>query len=187
MELGAILKEYDAFSVGEMPCVHDEKELVRAVAADRGELSMIFHFELYVYAEPIPPQIMHQLYVYRGTVLTNKHRMDIDHGVNGKFSPATWALSTLKSKVNKWQRFMYDNNGWNALYLENHDQPRAVSRFVHDTPEHRVASAKLIAIFLAFQAGTPFIYQGQEIGMTNVPKEWGMDEYKDIDCLNHWK
>lgn len=55
MELGAILKEYDAFSVGEMPCVHDEKELVRAVAADRGELSMIFHFELYVYAEPIPP------------------------------------------------------------------------------------------------------------------------------------
>ncbi|KAF5125927.1 Alpha-glucosidase [Metarhizium anisopliae] len=148
MELGAILKEYDAFSVGEMPCVHDEKELVRAVAADRGELSMIFHFEL----------------------------MDIDHGVNGKFSPATWALSTLKSKVNKWQRFMYDNNGWNALYLENHDQPRAVSRFVHDTPEHRVASAKLIAIFLAFQAGTPFIYQGQEIGMTNVPKEWGMDE-----------
>ncbi|KIE01863.1 Alpha amylase, partial [Metarhizium majus ARSEF 297] len=159
MELGAILKEYDAFSVGEMPCVHDEKELVRAVAADRGELSMIFHFEL----------------------------MDIDHGVNGKFSPATWALSTLKSKVNKWQRFMYDNNGWNALYLENHDQPRAVSRFVHDTSEHRVASAKLIAIFLVFQAGTPFIYQGQEIGMTNVPKEWGMDEYKDIDCLNHWK
>ncbi|TWU78414.1 hypothetical protein ED733_008801 [Metarhizium rileyi] len=158
-ELGAILKERDAFSVGEMPCVHDEQELVKAVAADRGELNMIFHFEL----------------------------MDIDHGANGKFSPSTWTLSTLKAKVNKWQRFMYDNNGWNALYLENHDQPRAVSRFAHDAPEHRAASAKLIAVFLAFQAGTPFIYQGQEIGMTNVPAAWEMDQYKDVDCLNHWE
>lgn len=113
--------------------------------------------------------------------------MDLDHGFDGKFSPKTWSLRELKTKVNKWQRFMYDNNGWNALYLENHDQPRAVSRFAHDGPEHREASAKLIAIFLAFQAGTPFIYQGQEIGMTNVPMEWDMDDYKDIDCLNHWK
>ncbi|KAG5929434.1 hypothetical protein E4U42_005901 [Claviceps africana] len=112
--------------------------------------------------------------------------MDLDHGVDGKFSPKTWSLSELKTKVNKWQRFMFDNNGWNALYLENHDQPRAVSRFAHDGPENREASAKLIAIFLAFQAGTPFIYQGQEIGMTNMPVEWDMDEYKDIDCLNHW-
>ncbi|KAG6067660.1 hypothetical protein E4U32_003252 [Claviceps aff. humidiphila group G2b] len=157
-DIGAILKEYDAFSVGEMPCVHDEKELIKAVAADRAELAMIFHFEL----------------------------MDLDHGVDGKFSPKAWPLSELKTKVNKWQRFMYDNNGWNALYLENHDQPRAVSRFAHDGPEYRQASAKLIAVFLAFQAGTPFIYQGQEIGMTNVPIEWDMEDYKDIDCLNHW-
>lgn len=67
MELGAILKEYDAFSVGEMPCVHDEKELVRAVAADRGELSMIFHFELYVYAEPIPPSPPDTSVIHRPT------------------------------------------------------------------------------------------------------------------------
>jgi glycosidase len=112
--------------------------------------------------------------------------MDIDHGAKGKFSPGSWTLSTLKAKVDRWQRFMYDNHGWNALYLENHDQPRAVSRFVNDSPAHRVSSAKLIAMFLVFQAGTPFIYQGQEIGMTNVPEEWTMDEYKDIDCLNHW-
>jgi glycosidase len=114
--------------------------------------------------------------------------MDIDHGPpRGKFSPGPWQLSKLKTITNKWQRFMIDNNGWNALYLENHDQPRAVSRFAHDIPEHRVASAKLIAIFLVFQSGTPFIYQGQEIGMTNVPEDWGMEEYKDIDCLEHWK
>ncbi|KAG5947042.1 hypothetical protein E4U60_003465 [Claviceps pazoutovae] len=133
-EIGAIIKEYVAFSVGEMPCVHDEKELIKAVAADRAELAMIFYFEL----------------------------MDLDHGVDGKFSPKARPLSELKTKVNKWQRFMYDNNGWNALYLENHDQPRASA--------HR----------------SNFIYQGQEIGMTNVPIEWGMEDYKDIDCLNHW-
>ncbi|VUC27828.1 unnamed protein product [Clonostachys rosea] len=157
-ELGAILKEYDAFSVGEMPCVHDEQQLIKAVRSDRGELSMIFHFEL----------------------------MDIDHGPGGKFSWKDWKLSELKKTTNKWQRFMYDNDGWNALYLENHDQPRSVSRFANDSPEHRASSAKLIAIFLGFQAGTPFVYQGQEIGMTNVPKDWPMEEYKDIDCLNHW-
>lgn len=113
--------------------------------------------------------------------------MDVDHGPEGKFSPKTCKLSKLKETTNKWQRFMYDNQGWNALYLENHDQPRAVSRFVHDDPQNRVASAKLISIFHGFQSGTPFIYQGQEIGMTNVPKDWGIEEYKDIDCLKHWE
>ncbi|RSM16299.1 hypothetical protein CEP52_000334 [Fusarium oligoseptatum] len=157
-EIGEILREYDAFSVGEMPCVHDERELIKAVRADRGELSMIFHFEL----------------------------MDLDHGPGGKFTPRTWKLSELKATTHKWQKFMYDNQGWNALYLENHDQPRSVSRFVHDDPQNRAASAKLIAVFLGFQSGTPFLYQGQEIGMTNVPKDWPFEEYKDIDCLSHW-
>ena len=113
--------------------------------------------------------------------------MDLDHGPGGKFTPRTWKLSELKATTHKWQKFMYDNQGWNALYLENHDQPRSVSRFVHDDPKNRVASAKLIAVFLGFQSGTPFLYQGQEIGMTNVPKDWPLEEYKDIDCLSHWK
>ncbi|KOS22494.1 Alpha-glucosidase [Escovopsis weberi] len=157
-ELGAILKEYDAFSVGEMPCVSDQWEIIKAVGAHRGELSMIFQFDI----------------------------VEIDYGSQGKFSPKKWMLTDLKSIVSKWQTFMYEHNGWNALFLENHDQPRAVSRFASDEPQHRVASAKLIAIFLLLQAGTPFIYQGQEIGMTNVPKDWPMEEYKDIDCVNHW-
>lgn len=82
---------------------------------------------------------------------------------------------------------MYANDGWNALYLENHDQPRAVSRFASDAPAHRADAAKMIAMVQALQGGTPFIYQGQELGMHNIPKEWGMEEYKDVDCLNHWK
>lgn len=113
--------------------------------------------------------------------------MDIDHGPKGKFTPQSWELTELKRKLTKWQRFMIDNNGWNALYLENHDQPRAVSRFMFDEPEYRVASAKLIALFLGLQSGTPFIYQGQEIGMTNVPKEWFPEESLDIDLLHHWE
>jgi glycosidase len=117
----------------------------------------------------------------------NHFSMDIDHGEKGKFTPRRWELSELKSKVSRWQNFMIKNDGWNALYLENHDQPRSISRFAFDEPENRVASAKLIAIFLGFQSGTPFIYQGQEIGMTNVPRDWAMNEYLDVDCLNHWK
>ncbi|GLI81055.1 hypothetical protein PoHVEF18_009424 [Penicillium ochrochloron] len=158
-ELGRILKQYDAFSVGEMPCVHNTKEIIKSVQEDRGEFNMIFHFEL----------------------------MDIDHGADGKFFPGQWSLLDLKRTVNKWQQFMYQNNGWNALYMENHDQPRAVSRFANDSPEHRVQSAKMIAVFLGLQAGTPFVYQGQELGMHNVPKDWPMEGYQDIDCLNHWR
>ena len=113
--------------------------------------------------------------------------MDIDHGSEGKFHPGQWSLSDLKRTVNKWQQFMYQNNGWNALYMENHDQPRAVSRFANDSPGYRVQSAKMIAVFLGLQAGTPFVYQGQELGMHNVPTDWPMEEYQDIDCLNHWR
>lgn len=113
--------------------------------------------------------------------------MDIDHGSEGKFSPRQWSLSELKTTVNKWQQFMHSNDGWNALYLENHDQPRSVSRFASDDPAYRAQSAKMLALFLGLQAGTPFVYQGQELGMHNVPEDWPMEEYKDIDCLNHAK
>lgn len=113
--------------------------------------------------------------------------MDIDHGPQGKFSPKKWKLAEFKTLVDKWQRFMYNNNGWNALYLENHDQPRSVSRFASDAPEHRENSAKMISLLQGLQAGTPFVYQGQEIGMVNVPQNFFMKESKDIDCLNHWK
>jgi glycosidase len=157
--IGAILNEYNAFSVGEMPSVEDPNEVINAVRYDRGELNMIFHFDF----------------------------VCIDKGAGGKYSPRIWQLSELKTMVTKWQTFMYTHGGWNALYLENHDQPRSVSRFACDCPHHLTQSAMLLATFLAFQAGTLFIYQGQELGMTNVPKDWPVEEYKDIDCVNHWK
>ncbi|KAJ5885100.1 oligo-1-6-glucosidase [Penicillium taxi] len=157
--LGKILKEYNAFSVGEMPFVKDEKEVLRAVQFDRNEINMIFNFE----------------------------HVDIDHGKYQKFEPGSWKLTDLKDFFNRWQKFMYANDGWNALYWENHDQPRSIDRFTGAGEEHRVIASKMLATVLALQPGTPFVYQGQEIGMRNVPSEWEMDQYRDLDCLNHWK
>jgi glycosidase len=81
---------------------------------------------------------------------------------------------------------MYDNGGWNALYLENHDQARTISRWASDKPEFRQEAAKMFATFLGLQSGTLFIYQGQELGMSNIPSDWEMEEFKDLETLNHW-
>ncbi|PWY92827.1 alpha-amylase [Aspergillus heteromorphus CBS 117.55] len=157
-DLGKILKEYDAFSVGEMPFVKDTEEVLRAVQFDRNELNMIFNFE----------------------------HVDIDHGTYDKFEPGSWKLTDLKAFFERWQTFMYDNDGWNALYFENHDQPRSIDRYAQASEKYRTEAGKMLATILALKSGTPFVYQGQEIGTRNVPIEWDMDEYKDLDCLNHW-
>ena len=157
-ELGGILQEYNAFSVGEMPNVYDPAEIGKAVGFDRGELAMAFQFEI----------------------------MDIDHGPAGKFSPHQYRMSDLKHIVSKWQDFMYQNAGWNALYLENHDQGRTISRFTSASPEYRATAGKMLATFLGLQGGTPFVYQGQELGLVNVPATWGIEKFRDIETLNHW-
>ncbi|HET7823297.1 MAG TPA: alpha-amylase family glycosyl hydrolase, partial [Ornithinibacter sp.] len=74
--------------------------------------------------------------------------------------------------------------GWNSLYWNNHDQPRAVTRFGDDSPEHRVASAKTLGTVLHLHRGTPYVYQGEELGMTNAPFA-SIDEYRDIESLRH--
>lgn len=71
-------------------------------------------------------------------------------------------------------------------FLENHDQARSVSRFGNDSPEWRAISAKLLAILQTTQTGTLYVYQGEEIGMKNFPRSWGIEEYKDVATINHW-
>lgn len=112
--------------------------------------------------------------------------VDMDIAPSGKFTKHDWKLRELKDIVNKWQNFMQERDGWNALFLENHDQPRSVSRFSSDKPGSRAYAAKMLATFYALQRGTLYLYQGQELGMANVPKSWGIEEYKDIETLNHW-
>lgn len=115
----------------------------------------------------------------------------VDNGDRGKFSPRKWHLQDIKEIVNKWQTYMIKNDGWNAVFDENHDQGRSVSRYVDrnatdDNYGTRAFAAKMLATFLVLQSGTVYIYQGQELGMRNCPRDWGIEEYKDIETLNYW-
>ncbi|WP_330948817.1 glycoside hydrolase family 13 protein [Virgibacillus sp. MG-45] len=122
-------------------------------AEHRKELDMVFHFE----------------------------HMDIDSGPGGKWDLKAWSLVELKLILSKWQLALADE-GWNSLYWNNHDQPRIVSRFGNDA-EYREKAAKMLATTLHFMKGTPYIYQGEEIGMTNVSFE-SIDDYQDIETIN---
>ncbi|KAK9452016.1 glycoside hydrolase superfamily [Limtongia smithiae] len=154
--IGKILKSYNAFSVGEMGAFKDPKDVLDVVAESRVELNMVFQFEI----------------------------VDIDCGTSGRYFPQNWNLPQLKQIVTKWQTSMYENDGWNALFLENHDQGRSVSRFGSDLPEFRSISAKMLATFLGLQSGTVFVYQGQELGMANIPTTWDISQFRDLWVFN---
>jgi oligo-1,6-glucosidase len=123
---------------------------------ERNELNMVFHFE----------------------------HMDLGYGEDGKWTPVPWKLTELKKIMTKWQLALH-NKGWNSLYLNNHDQARMVSRFGNDTI-YRKESAKMLATFLHTLQGTPYIYQGEEIGMTNVHFD-DIHMYKDVEIINKYK
>lgn len=123
---------------------------------DSNELNMLFHFE----------------------------HMAVDVGPEGKFDVKPYSLVELKKILNSWQ-FGLEEKGWNSLYWNNHDQPRVVSRFGNDK-EYRIESAKMLASTLYFMKGTPYIYQGEELGMTNASFE-SLEKYQDIDTLNYVK
>ncbi|RFA34680.1 glucohydrolase [Virgibacillus dokdonensis] len=120
---------------------------------EREELNMVFHFE----------------------------HMGLWNGPDGKWSNMPWKLTDLKEILSKWQ-YGLEHEGWNSLYWNNHDQPRVVSRFGNDK-EYREKSAKMLATLLHGMKGTPYIYQGEEIGMTNVQFP-SIDDYEDIELIN---
>ncbi|MEQ9298705.1 MAG: alpha-glucosidase [Cyclobacteriaceae bacterium] len=122
------------------------------VQEDRKELSMIFHFD----------------------------HMFIDHGPGGKFDPVKYDLVHFKEIFAQWDKLM-TKGGWSSLFLGNHDFPRMVSRFGNDKDYH-VESAKALALMLFTMRGTPYIYQGDEIGMTNVAFD-DISDYRDIETL----
>jgi oligo-1,6-glucosidase len=116
-------------------------------------------------------------------IFTFEH-MDLDSAPGGKWNLKPLNLVDLKENLSKWQVALH-NKGWNSLYWNNHDQPRIVSRFGNDQ-EYRVESAKMLATCLHFMQGTPYIYQGEEIGMTNVKFD-SLEDYRDIETLNMYK
>lgn len=150
-----VLSKYDIMTVGEMPGVTPEQGVLYTDDS-RNELNMVFQFE----------------------------HMDLDSGPGGKWNLKPLDLADLKKSLSKWQTEL-EGKGWNSLYLNNHDQPRIVSRF-GDDQKYRLESAKMLGTLLHMMQGTPYIYQGEELGMTNV-KFNSIDEYKDIETLNMYK
>jgi oligo-1,6-glucosidase len=108
--------------------------------------------------------------------------VDLDHGATA-WDVRPLKLLDLKAVFGRWQAGLADV-GWNSLYWNNHDQPRAVSRF-GDDGEYRVRSAKLLATVLHLHRGTPYVYQGEELGMTNAPFS-SIEDYRDIASRNHY-
>ena len=112
-----------------------------------------------------------------GMVFQFEH-MNLDSGATGKWNKTPISIPALKENLTKWQKGL-DGVAWNSLYFCNHDQPRINSRLGNDTPE----SAKCIATLLHMMQGTPYVYQGEELGMTNCP--FGpIENYRDLDCIN---
>lgn len=128
----------------------------RYAGKDENELSMVFQFE----------------------------HMDLDGGESFKWNDRKIDLVKLKEVLSRWQYDLYDK-AWNSLYFCNHDQPRIVSR-LGDDKKYREESAKTIATCLHFMQGTPYIYQGEELGMTNVDFS-DINEFRDIESLNAYK
>ncbi len=153
-----VLSKYDIFTVGEMPMATTE-HAIDITHGETGSLNMLFQFE----------------HVGLDT--------DISAGM-GKWKPKPLDLLDLKHTMTRWQKELEDG-GWNSLYFSNHDQPRSLSRF-GDDEQYRVESAKMLATFLHMLQGTPYVYQGEEIGMSNVKFE-SIDDYRDIETLNMYR
>ncbi|KAJ9638726.1 uncharacterized protein PV06_02149 [Exophiala oligosperma] len=158
-EMTAIMDEYgEKITVGEFGGLKDLSVALDYVGASKRCVGMGFQFET----------------VCIGYALNHWHIRD-------------FPLQEFKQTVGKWQQFVEGNDGWTCMFLENHDIARSVSRFGNDSPEFRAVSAKMLAVLQATATGTLFIYQGQEIGMTNIPKSWPIEEYLDISSQNYWK
>jgi oligo-1,6-glucosidase len=100
-----------------------------------------------------------------------------------KWRPRPLRMRDLKASFGRWQAGLADV-GWNSLYWDNHDQPRAVSRFGDDSPRYRRDSATCLATLLHLHRGTPYVYQGEEIGMANHPFT-ALEQFRDVESLNH--
>lgn len=151
-----VLSKYDLITVGETGGVTVEE--AKKFANNEGtELNMIFQFE---HVELVPGKI-------------------------GKWTDEKPSLSALRDCLSKWQTSL-EGKAWNSLYFDNHDQPRVVSRFGNDSEEYRVVSAKMLATLLHMMKGTPYVYQGEELGMTNIYFD-RIEDYKDIESIRAYE
>lgn len=148
-----VLSKYDLITVGE--CAGVTVDEAKKYASDSGkELNMVFQFE----------------------------HMDLDGGETFKWNEQKIRLTELKKVLSKWQTEL-NGKAWNSLYWCNHDQPRMLSRLGNDSSKYREISAKMLGTCLHMMQGTPYIYQGEELGMTNYPFT-SLEEFRDIESIN---
>jgi len=151
-----VLSRYDILTVGETPFV-TTRDAIELADEENGVLKMVFQFE----------------------------HMDLSAEIGAEVGTTKpWSLLHLKEVMTRWQQDL-ENRAWNSMYLGNHDQPRSVSQF-GDDGQYRVESAKLLATFIHMLQGTPYIYQGDEIGMTNVAFE-SIEDYRDVATRNMYR
>ena len=148
-----VLNNADTITVGECSGVTLE-EAKKYARSDEKELNMVFQFE----------------------------HMDVDADGSNKWTDKKMDLRDMKEVLTKWQKGL-EEIAWNSLFWENHDQPRSVSRFGNDSSQYRELSAKMLATCLHMMQGTPYVYQGQELGMTNVPFH-SVEDFRDLDSIN---
>jgi oligo-1,6-glucosidase len=152
-----VLSRYDILTVGETPFVTTQ-DAIKIVNEETGALTMLFQFE--------------------------HVDLDAETGADSGGTIKKMKLLDLKDVMTRWQKDL-EGRAWNSIYLSNHDQPRTVSRFGDDS-RFRVESAKLLGTFIHMLQGTPYVYQGEEIGMTNVAFE-SIEDYRDVETLNMYK
>jgi oligo-1,6-glucosidase len=153
-----VLSRYDLLTVGETAYV-TPRDAIAIAGEQGGALNMVFQFE--------------------------HMNLDRDYGSNvSRWNAGSWKLADLKRVMTRWQVEL-EGKAWNSNYLSNHDQPRMVSRF-GDDGQYRVESAELLGTFLHMLQGTPYIYQGEEIGMTNTAFD-SIQDYRDVETLNMYR
>ncbi|KAI5270985.1 alpha-glucosidase [Aureobasidium subglaciale] len=159
-EMNAILSRYNAMSVGECPFTSDPARVLGYVSEKEARLNMVFQFD------------------------------SVDVGMGSVFKyltkPFNYTLADVKSAIGRTQKLIDGTDGWTTSFIENHDQARSISRFGNDSPQWRSRSGKMLAMLFASLSGTLFVYQGQEIGMINIPQDWPIEEYKDVDTINYY-
>lgn len=161
-EIGQIFAEYDCMTVGEFPEAPLSRS-VRATSASDPQMSMVFFFGICNFGR------------------------DMDRDYYRLLPESDRKLSKLKSVINEHQTHVEGTDSWPSFFLENHDIGRSISRYADDSPKNRAASGKLLGCLMVTMTGTLFVYQGQEIGITNFSADWPIEDFQDVGSVNYWR